>query len=69
MTQQAGKIWVFDENKLDHAIEQYRQSALEAYPKQQERIDITVLAIRDFLHSEFADKLTMNVKLKDSPQS
>ena len=61
MAEQLGKIWVFDQTKLDHALEQYQQAALKAYPHQQERIDITVLAVKDFLLSEFAEKLTMSI--------
>jgi len=62
MSTAEGKIWVFDQSKLDTAIEQYKQAALQAYPAQQERIEITLLAVQDFLHSEFAEKLTMKVK-------
>ena len=58
-----GKIWVFDESKLDEALARYRQAALQAYPQQQEKIELTLLAVKDFLVSEFAEKLTMNVKL------
>ena len=65
MSTELGKIWVFDESKLDEAIEKYRDASLAAYPNQQEKIDITVLAIRDFLDSEYAEKLTMNVKVSD----
>lgn len=63
MTTHQGKIWVFDEGKLDDALESYRQSALAAYPNQQERIEITLLAMKDFLHSPQAEKLTMKVGL------
>ena len=52
-----GRIWIFDEGKLQDALERYERAALEAYPDQQERIHITVRAMRDFLHSEHADKL------------
>ena len=65
MSTELGKIWVFDESKLDEAIERYRQASLAAYPEQEERINITMLAIRDFLDSEYAEKLTMNVKVAD----
>lgn len=58
-----GKIWVFDESKLDDALARYREAALAAYPDQQEKIDLTLLAVKDLLHSEYAEKLTMNVKL------
>lgn len=54
-----GRIWVFDESKLDEALERYEAAALEAYPRQEERIRLTVVAMRDFLYSEHADKLTM----------
>jgi len=60
-----GKIWVFDESKLEEALERYQQDSVEAYPKQEEKIKITMLAIRDFLNSDYAEKLTMNVKLSD----
>ena len=65
MQSELGKIWVFDESKLDEALERYRQAALVTYPQQSERINITLLAIKDFLESEFAEKLSMNVKVKD----
>ncbi len=66
MTQDMAKIWVFDEGKLNEALTQYREAAVAQYPHQQERIDMTLLAVRDFLDSPFADKLTM--KVKGSPQ-
>lgn len=65
MTKQNGKIWVFDESKLEEALARYQAAALEAYPKQQERISITMLAVKDFLNSEYADKLTMSVNVND----
>lgn len=52
-----GRIWIFDEGKLEAALERYRDAALDAYPEQRERILITVEAMRDFLHSEHAGKL------------
>ena len=69
MSSELGKIWVFDESKLDEALESYRQASIEAYPAQQERIEITLLAIRDFLDSEYADKLKMNVKINNEVNS
>jgi hypothetical protein len=66
MSTELGKIWVFDESKLDEALDRYRQASVQAYPHQQEKINVTLLAIRDFLDSEFAEKLTMNVKVTDS---
>jgi len=54
-----GRIWVFDENRLEEALLAYEQAAVAAYPHQEERIRITVAAMRDFLHSEFADPLVM----------
>ena len=54
-----GRIWVFDENRLEESLEAYRNAAIEAYPGQEERIRITVAAMRDFLHSEFAEPLVM----------
>ena len=65
MSTDLGKIWVFDESKLEEALQRYQQASIEAYPKQEEKIKITMLAIRDFLNSNFAEKLTMNVKLSD----
>lgn len=56
---ESGRIWVFDEGKLEDALEQYEQAAIEAYPGQRERIRLTVAAMRDFLHSEHADKLVL----------
>jgi hypothetical protein len=53
------RIWVFDESKLEEALARYEAAALDAYPHQEERVRITVAAIRDFLHSEHADKLVM----------
>ena len=47
-----GRIWVFDETRLEESLEAYRQAALEAYPHQEELIRITVAAMRDFLYSE-----------------
>ena len=66
MSSGLGKIWVFDESKLDEALASYRQASLEAFPEQQERIEITLLAIKDFLDSEYADKLKMNVKVNQN---
>lgn len=57
---EVGRIWVFDENTLADALEQYQAEAQNAYPHQQERIQLTVAAIRDFLHSEHAAKLTVH---------
>jgi hypothetical protein len=54
-----GRIWVFDETRLEESLQAYQQAALEAYPNQEERIRITVAAMRDFLHSEYADPLVM----------
>jgi hypothetical protein len=54
-----GRIWVFDESRLEESLEAYRQAALDAYPHQEERIRTTVAAMRDFLYSEFADPLVM----------
>jgi len=66
MSSGLGKIWVFDESKLDEALASYRRASLEAYPAQQERIEITLLAIRDFLDSDYAAKLKMNVKVNNN---
>jgi hypothetical protein len=53
------RIWVFDESKLEEALARYQAAALDAYPHQEERVKITVAAVRDFLRSEHADKLVM----------
>jgi hypothetical protein len=54
-----GRIWVFDENRLEESLLRYEEAALAAYPHQEERIRITVAAMRDFLYSEYADPLVM----------
>ena len=69
MSTDLGKIWVFDESKLEEAIEKYRQASIEAYPHQEEKINVTIMAVRDFMHSEYAEKLTMNVKVTDKQNS
>ena len=62
MTQatQVGRVWVFDEGSLEQALEAYEGEALAAYPHQEARIGTAVAAIRDFLHSRHADRLTLN---------
>jgi hypothetical protein len=55
-----GRIWVFDENRLEQSLQDYAKASLEAYPDQEERIRITVAAMRDFLYSDFADSLIMD---------
>ena len=50
---------MFDEGKLEEALARYEAAAMRAYPGQEERIRVTVAAMRDFLHSEFADKLVL----------
>lgn len=55
------RIWVFDEGKLEEALEVYRAEALAAFPHQSERIRTTLAAVRDFLYSEHARKLIMRV--------
>ena len=52
-----GRIWIFDEGKLEEALQRYEQASLEAYPDQRARILITIEAMRDFFHSEHANKL------------
>ena len=54
-----GRIWVFDENRLEESLQAYQAAAIDAYPNQEERIRITVEAMRDFLHSEHAEPLVM----------
>ena len=55
-----GRIWVFDEGSLEQALARYEADSISAYPAQEERIRIAVAAMRDFLHSDYADDLTMN---------
>lgn len=52
-----GNIWVFDETKLEQALQEYKQEALSAYPQREELIETVILGMRDFLHSEHAEKL------------
>jgi hypothetical protein len=54
-----GRVWVFDPGALDKALARYQDAAVAAYPEREERIAIAVAAIRDFLYSEYADRLTM----------
>ena len=62
MTADSQRIWVFDESKLKQSLETYRLAAVQAYPEQEEKINLTVMAVRDFLDSEQAAKLRMNIK-------
>ncbi len=55
-----GRVWVFDEGSLEQALSDYQNEALAAFPHQAERIGTAVAAIRDFLHSRHADRLTLN---------
>ena len=57
---QTGRHWVFADNRLEESLQAYEQAALAAYPHQEERIRITVAAMRDVLHSDFADPLVMD---------
>lgn len=54
-----GPIWVFDETRLDEALQAYEAEARATYPNQEARIRTTVLAMRDFLHSVHAAGLRM----------
>jgi hypothetical protein len=63
---QPDRIWVFDESKLNEALQAYQAEALAAYPHQSERIRMTLAAVRDFLHSKHAQKLVMNVSKRPS---
>jgi hypothetical protein len=56
-----GPVWVFDQARLDQALQSYESEALAAYPGQTERIRTTVLAMRDFLNSEHAAILRMRL--------
>jgi len=53
------RIWIFDEGRLQSALAAYQAEALAAYPAQEERIRLTVVAITDFLHSPHARSLVM----------
>jgi len=61
MSTDLGKIWVFDESKLDNSLEKYQEAAIEAYPQHEDKITMTLLAVKDFLHSEYAENLIMHV--------
>ena len=54
---QLGPIGVFDAGSLADALRAYQREALTAYPHQQERIDTTIAAMRDFLYSSHARRL------------
>jgi hypothetical protein len=58
---QSGRVWVFDESSLNQALQTYEKEALRAFPHQSNRIRTTVAAIRDFLCSEHARKLLLQV--------
>lgn len=53
--------WVFNRDTLDLALEEWKAAQIEAYPHQEELIQTTALAMRDFLDSEFVkrNKMTM----------
>ena len=55
-----GRIWVFDEGRLERALTAYEEASIAAYPQQEERIRTTLAAMRDFLHSEYAESLVMD---------
>ena len=63
-----GRIWIFDEGKLEEALARYEEAALAAYPEQAERIQITLRAMRDFFHSEYAEKLRWGGTDEEKPQ-
>ncbi len=50
---------MFDEQALELALRDYEAEALRAYPRRADRIRLTVMAIRDFLHSDQAGTLVM----------
>jgi hypothetical protein len=56
-----GPVWVFDQARLDEALQAYESAALAAYPQQAARIRTTTLAMRDFLCSEQAANLRMRL--------
>ncbi|OOY50972.1 hypothetical protein [Solemya velum gill symbiont] len=53
------RIWVFDENRLNEALDGYEQESIDAYPQHEEKIRITIKAMRNYLYSDYADRLTM----------
>lgn len=55
-----GRVWVFDEAAMETALQAYVAEALAAYPHQEERILTVAAAMRDFLHSQHADALTLD---------
>jgi len=57
----SGAVWVFDQERLEQALQSYQAEAMAAYPQQAERIRTTVLAMRDFLASEHAAALRMRL--------
>jgi hypothetical protein len=59
--ERSDRIWVFDESKLEGALQAYEAEALANYPHQSERIRTMVATVRDFLYSEHARKLIMRV--------
>ena len=44
--------YVFSHSTFLQALEEWEAEQIKAYPKQKERIQITVLAMQDFLQSE-----------------
>ena len=64
-----GRIWVFDEGKLEDALARYEAAAIRSYPGQEERIRVTVAALRDFLYSEFADKLVLGSAAREKDEA
>ena len=58
------RIWIFDENRLKEALDAYQQASIDAYPKHEEQIRITVKAMEDFLNSKYAERLIMGEESK-----
>ena len=56
------QVFVFTGDTLEAALEEWVQEQIAAYPHQEERIRVTVLAMRDFLLSEPARRHKMRMR-------
>ena len=61
MTAFKDRVFVFTGGTFEMALEEWRQEALEAYPQQRERIEITARAMRDFLGSPQIERYRMTL--------
>jgi len=52
MTDKNNTTYVFSHTTLLEALQEWEQEQIESYPKQEERIKITVVAMQHFLRSE-----------------